>query len=276
MQVSPFAVPNLPNAITIFGNYPNTEMRIGKVVAVNSGIINVSISGATSLTQAPYAFGQYQPNLGDNVVCLRVDNQWIVLCTMSGNPTDNMITNYSFENDLASPPGDWVLYHDPVSTEAANVSAVELPVGWELDGTQAVQFQLDATPPGVSVDVLTSTAIPVTEGELWTASAWIVGDSLSSGPCARATAQLIIGFYANSTNVWPTTVASTVLASANVPSTMPWIPLRPSGDTGDGVFVPAGANHMRVSLFVNAQHDSCSTNFVFNTYWDRVVATRLS
>lgn len=276
MQLDPVAIPNLPNAITIFGNFPDTEMRIGVVKDISDEIVNVSISGADVLTPAPYLFGQYRPNIGDNVVCMRMDNQWVVVGALSGYQSNNQVFNSSFEDDTAAPPGGWTLYHDPASTEAADVSAVELPIGWPIDGPQAVRFRLDATPPGSSIDFLSSGAIQVQPGQQWTASAWLVGESLGSGPCVRAQAQLLVTFHTTGTDSYPTVVSQQVLATAVVPTTLPWIHMRSAGLGVGAVTVPPTAGFMRVVLLVSAQHDSCTTNFAFNIYWDRVIATRVS
>jgi hypothetical protein len=112
MIIDPVAVPSLANAIAQVteGGGSDTEMRIGKVVSYDSGSITVSISGSGVLINAAYAFGQYQPALGDNVVLMRMGNQWIALCSQSGNPSDNEVLNYSFEDGLTGVvPDQWTL-----------------------------------------------------------------------------------------------------------------------------------------------------------------------
>lgn len=276
MIVDPLAVPQLPNAIgQAVEQTPDTEMRIGRVVSYDAGGIVVSVSGAGVLTNAAYAFGQYQPALGDNVVLLRMGNQWIVLCTQSDNPTDNVVQNHSFElTPLAAPPTSWTLYHDPASTELADVSAVTLPVGWELDGPSAVRFRQDNTPPGGTTDYLSSEPFEVVEGERWTASAWVVGDSLGGPPCVRCQATLMLSWHANATDSYPTVVSTATIAATNVGFGLPWTYLR-AGSSSTGEVVPPTARYGRAVLFNNMQHNTCVVDFAYSVYWDRVITRKI-
>lgn len=275
MIVDPTAVPTFPTAISAaLGNQPDTEMRIGKVISYSGQSVTASISGAGVLIDASYAFGQYQPALGDNVVIMRMGNQWIILCSQSGNPDDNVVLNYSFEElPLSAPPVRWTLYHDPASTEAADVSAAAVPSGWQLDGATAAKFSIDNSPTGTSIDYLSSEPVPVDEQQRWTASAWVIGNSLSSGPCVRGQAQLLISWHADAADSYPTAISTTLIASTNVAFGLPWVYLR-AGSSSTGELVPVGARFMRTVLFCNMQHSSCVVDFPYSVYWDRVIARR--
>lgn len=275
MIMDPVAIPDLPRAVAqAVAQTPDTEMRIGKVVSYSAGAITVSISGSDILTNASYAMGQYQPALGDNVVVLRMGNQWIVLCTQSSNPTENMVNNYSFEDlPLTSPPSSWILYHDPASSEAADVDAITLPSGWELDGSSAVAFNLDNTAPGTCIDYLSSQPFQVVPGDRWTASAWVVGDSQSGPPCVRCEATLLISWHVNSSDNYPTVVSTSTIASTNVSFGLPWVFLR-SGASSTGEVVPDTANWARVVLLNDMAHNTCVQNFTYSVYWDRIVARK--
>jgi len=276
MIIDPVAIPTLPAAIgQAIDAGPDTEMRIGKVISYNAGAITVSISGAGVLLDAAYAFGQYQPALGDNVVLMRMGSQWIVLCSQSGNPTDNTVANYSFEElPLASPPARWTLYHDPASSEAANVTAANVPAGWQLDGAAGARVTIDASPPGTSFDFLSSSPIEVVEGERWTASAWIVGDSLSSGPCVRCRATLMLSWHANATDSYPTFISTSTIAVTNVAFGLPWVYLRASGSS-TGEVVPPGARYVRAVLATDMQHNTCVIDLAYSVYWDRVIVRKI-
>jgi hypothetical protein len=275
MIIDPTAVPSLPNAIAAATEGTDTEMRIGKVVSYDAGSITVSISGAGVLTNAAYAFGQYQPALGDNVVLMRMGNQWIALCTQSGNPADNQVKNFSFEDGpIGALPTDWTLFHDPGSSEAADVTAVVVEPGWELDGRLAVRFGIDATPPGSAIDYLSSAPIEVEEGQRWTASCWVAGFSSSSGPCVRNQATLMLSWHANAADSWPTVVSTATIARTNTPYGLPWVYLR-AGSSSTGEVVPTGARYVRAVLFNNMAHNSCVVDLPYSVYWDRVIVRRI-
>lgn len=275
MIIDPVAVPSLPFAVAAAAEGTDTEMRIGRVVSYDAGAITVSISGAGVLINAPYAFGQYQPALGDNVVLMRMGNQWVALCTLSGNPTDNPVRNYSFEEGtVGALPSDWTLYHDPASSEPADVVTAVVNAGWELDGSKAVRFNLDNTPPGSAIDYLSSAPIEVEEGQRWTASCWVSGFSVSSGPCVRCQASLLLSWHANASDSYPTVISTSTIAVTNVPYGLPWIYLR-AGSSSTGEVVPPGARYVRAVLFNNAAHNSCVVDFPYSVYWDRVIVRRI-
>lgn len=277
MIIDPTAVPSLPNAVSMVSETggADTEMRIGKVISYDGGSIVVSISGAGVLVNAAYAFGQYQPALGDNVVLMRMGNQWIALCSQSGNPSDNEVLNYSFEEGtLGALPDRWTLYHDPASSEAADVTEVVVEPGWELDGNRAVRFGIDNTPPGSTIDYLSSSPIEVDEGQRWTASAWVSGLSVSSGPCVRCQATLMLSWHANASDSYPTVISTSTIARTNVPYGLPWIYLR-AGSSSTGEVVPPGAQYVRAVLFNNMAHNSCVVDFPYSVYWDRVITRRI-
>jgi hypothetical protein len=276
MNIEPVAVPTLPRAISeAVAQQPDTEMRIGRVVSYNAAEITVSVSGSAILQNAAYLFGQYQPALGDNVVLMRMGNQWIAVGAQSGNPTDNQVQNFSFETlPLSTPPVNWTLYHDPVSSEPSDVDAATVPVGWELDGSSAVRFTQDNTAPGSTVDYLSSEPIEVIEGQRWTASAWVVGESQSSGPCVRAQATLLLSWHANATDSYPTFISTSTIAFTNVTFGLPWVYLR-AGGSSTGEVAPPAARYVRAVLFNNMQHNSCVIDLAYSVYWDRVITRQI-
>lgn len=275
MIIEPVAVPSLPNAVSVIAEQASdTEMRMGRVITYDSGTITVSVSGAGVLINAPYLFGQYQPALGDNVVLMRMGNQWMALGTPSGNPSDNQVQNHSFEaGPIGSVPDKWTLYHDPASSEVADVTATVLEPGFELDGPIAVRFGIDNTPPGTAVDYLSSEPIEVIEGQRWTASCWVTGLSNSSGPCVRNQATLMLSWHANASDSYPTVISTSTIALTDTPFGLPWIYLR-AGGSSTGEVVPPGAQYVRAVLFNNMAHNSCVVDLPYSVYWDRVIVRR--
>jgi hypothetical protein len=272
--ISAPSVPDLPGAIK--DSTPNgAAMRIGKVTRYDAGYITVAISDSDVLVDASYLFGAYQPVLGDNVAVIKQGNQWRALGVVSANPDDNPVTNYSFEaSDTGSMPSDWTLYHDPSSAEAAAVSCEFAPDA--IDGPKALRIQLDSSVVGTissSTDYVSSSPIQVSPGQGWTACAMILGQSYSSGPWVNGDAGIILGFYANDVDTYPTVVSSAGTATTIIPQTLPWILMRSSSALP--IEVPSGASYMRVTLRTSLVHENTSTNYPFNVYWDRVIARRL-
>lgn len=252
-------------------------IRIGKVTTYNAGAITVAISDSDALVNAAYLIGTYLPILGDTVAVIKQGNQWLVLGALSPNPEDNPVLNHSFENSgTGSMASDWTLYHDPGSTDTADVT-VEF-VASEIDGPQGLRVKLpSASAAGItfSEDYVSSAPIPVVAGQRWTASAWIVGDSPSSGPATYGDAFVQLAFYAASTDTYPGYLSLRSMAGSLVPSMGPWLPLRPSTLVG-GVEVPAGASFMRVTLASTLIHENiATTDYEFSLFWDRVIAVQL-
>lgn len=278
MIVNPASVPSLPTEVSIYDTESaGAQIRIGEVISYNAGLITIAISGSAVLTDAAYLMDQYKPALGDNVVIVRQGNQWIALGTPSANPSDNMVVNPSFEIGTdAVLPDFWSLYHDPASTEGAAVGQTSLPLGWEIDGPKALHFFLDNTPPGTSIDYVSSDAVPVALGQRWAASAFVVGNSLSGPPCVRGQAALMLTWYADGADNYPFAAQTNIVAAVNIPMTLPWLYLRNSSGGNSGIPVPEGVSHLRVTLLNSVEHVSCATNLALSTYWDRITLRQVA
>jgi hypothetical protein len=276
--LGPAAVPDLAGAVTASTPDP-AIVRVGQVTAYASGTITVNISDSNVLVDATYLFSAYQPVLGDIVAVLKQGNQWLVLGTHSANPDDNVISNYSFENDdVGATPSDWEHYHDPASTDTTTVS-----VGTQntpIDGPKVLQLELDNTVAGAlstSIDYHSSAAFPVEPGQFWSAHAWLLGFSFSSGPWVRGGGTVFFSFYDSAGATYPNTIAADAgLAEVNVPVSPPWLLVRSESGSGRGVEIPVGATHARVTLRTVMTHEDTTSNYSFTAYWDRVVARRLS
>jgi hypothetical protein len=276
--LGPIAVPDLAGMVQ--ATTPDgAVMRIGRVTAYAAGKITVNISDSDVLVDAAYLFSAYQPVLGDNVAVVKQGNQWLALGTPSANPDDNVVRNYSFENDdVGSTPSDWDHYNDPASTDTTliTVGSTTTPI----DGPKVLQLELDNTVAGAlstSIDYHSSVAFPVIPGQFWSAHAWLLGFSFSSGPWVRGGGTVFFSFYDNPGNTYPNTVAPDAgLAEVNVPVSPPWLLVRSESGSGRGVEIPAGATHARVTLRTVMTHESTTSNYSFTAYWDRVVARQLS
>lgn len=159
-------------------------MRIGVVSdIIDSTSITVKISGSDVLVQASYLFPQYRPILGDRVVVIRQDAQWIVLGTMSG-PINTVLTNPSFEEGpLGGIPPGWSI---EVVSSGGGVPTFTKVVGDgpPLSGSFVADFGTDATVAGLSEAYVYSDPQPAAPGQRWTAAyyiTWANVDQSTSG-----------------------------------------------------------------------------------------------
>lgn len=275
--LGPAAVPDL--AGTVRATTPDAAvLRIGRVTAYDAGHITVAISDSDVLVDASYIFGAYQPVLGDNVAVIKQGNQWLALGVPSANPDDNPVQNHSFEDgelDVMAPA--WTLYHDPASTDTAavDVASARPPI----DGSKALRVGLGAISVGAistSFDYVSSEPFPVTPGDFWSASAWLIGSSSSGAPWVRGTAACFFSWYDNPGNAYPNTAApNSGISAVNIPRTPPWIQVR-SESAGSGVEVPAGVTHARITLHTALTHEDTTSDYSFAAYWDRVIAHQLA
>jgi hypothetical protein len=254
-------------------------VRIGRVTRYNAGFITIAISDSDVLVDAAYLFGAYQPVLGDNIYVIKQGNQWFALGVPSANPDDNPVRNNSFEDgEYEQFPPSWTLYHDPASAEAAaiDVSSADPPI----DGPKALRIGIGGTVVGAissSIDYVSSEPFPVTPGDFWSASAWLIGESLSSGPWVRGTASIFFSFYSNPASTYPNTAAPDAgFGTVFVPTTPPWIQVRSESGAGKGVEIPAGVTHARITLGTTLTHEDTTSNYGMAAYWDRVIARKLS
>jgi hypothetical protein len=258
-------------------------MRIGRVTRYTSASITVAISGSDTLVNAAYLFGQYFPVLGDIVVVVKSGAMWVVLGTLSGNPADNVVENHSFEDSgPGTMPVKWQLFHDSASSAVADVATELTLVGREIDGSQWLGTFL-TVPVGAgffySNDFIYSEPIPVEPGQTWSASAFV--HALCQGPPdgVSMVAGLILAWFGNGVDLYPFNIVASdeVLAVNSCTSSLPWVRLRPKGDTG-GTVVPTGAQYMRVvlqSLLAVDRDEAVGSNHI-RLFFDYVVARRIT
>lgn len=249
------------------------SIRIGRVTRYIDGYITVAISGSDTLVDAAY-LTSYEPVLGDLVVALKQGNQWVVLGSQAAIPPDNLVANPSFEVDPdgTTPPTDWSIYHGTAGEGATTNATVTVETQFGslmIDGRKILQVLLGIA--GVSITYVSSAPIAVTPGELVTASSYW-SSLIINGGAQPADAELLLTWYGNETDTYPTTVAAnTSIAKLSTPQgdSARWYLLRPVFGSR-GTEVPAGATHMRVTLrTVLRDGDSL-------VWWDRITAQRMS
>lgn len=214
-------------------NGPWSQTRTGTIVAATESGVIILVGGTSFPAQV---IDSYQPVEGDLVAVIRQDATWLVLGRITGQGP-NEVCNPSFEND---PPGV-----APSEWEFADVSGVSgvttATVAGAPAGTQAAQVLPLA--PGSSESYLYSCPISVVPGQQWTLSAY-VGGVYTNEAAAGADAALVALWFANDTNLYPTTsAADTVITTLADVAQLP-----PFAGISGTVTVPTGAAVMRVAL----------------------------
>lgn len=185
---------------------PYAEFRMGTVVSFATNQAVVSIGGATF--SAAYLVGATF-GAGDLVYVSRQGGSWVIHGALAGVGANLLAAaNPSFEDSGSGT--------DPVLWFTADVSGASSAVVQEVagapDGTQVASVGTLNT--AAAVGYLYSQPIPVTSGWQFTVSAFAGGDYQSTDT-PTADAALVALWFANETNLYPTTSsADTVIVSA--------------------------------------------------------------
>lgn len=233
---------------------PYAEFRMGTVVsfATNQAVVNV---GGTAFSAAYLRGAQF--TAGDLVYVSRQGASWVIHGALAGVGVNELAgENASFED---SPPGS-----APVMWEQANVSGLSSAVVQEVegapDGTQVASVGTLDTNPAVAY--LYSQPIPVQSGWQFSVSAFAAGDYQPSDT-PTADAALVGLWFANATNLWPTTSsADTVIVSASD------LVQQPLYTTLSGTVSAPVSGFMRLAL-------RSSTVGGQRVFWDSVIARRV-
>lgn len=183
---------------------PFTRSRIGVVVSStpNSMFVDVGDTVLETAFLLPFTATTVAPPAAGTVVQLVCqDSSWVAVGRVVGAGS-NAILNPSFED---SPPGaqpaNW-FSGDAVGTAVAmTVDIADAP-----DGDLAARVTTSVT----AVHILYSSPIAVNAGDVWSLSAYAGGD-YSGGP-PTADAGIVALWFANATDLWPTTSSPDTLA----------------------------------------------------------------
>lgn len=171
----------IPGAIIAQQESP-TVLRIGVVAEIIEGSqITVRISGSDVLVNCSYLFYQYFPLLGDRVIVLKQDSQWICLGQMSGAIGSNTpLLNSSFEDGVVgTAPTGWSL---TVGLTGAGVPTflVAFPGSNNISGSQVADFGTDSIGAGQSTATAFSTPVPAAVGSKWTGAYFLTSAFIGS------------------------------------------------------------------------------------------------
>ena len=194
---------------------PWAQVRTGTISSANENSA-VIVVGGTAFTAS--FISPYEPEPGELVAVIRQDSSWIILGRIAGSGA-NEISNGSFEADPDGAfPTDWNQY-DITSASAVTVDLNENAV----DGSNvATVFTASAS----AESYLYSSPVAVTAGDILSVSVY-VGAVLGDNPYVQVDAALYALWFANSTDLYPTTSSADSLVDAvtSVPVLPPFTPL---------------------------------------------------
>lgn len=240
-----------PNTSTPGGLF--TESRIGIVVAatVNSMVVDV---GGTTFDVAfviPFTTATVSaPAPGTVVQLIRQDASWVAVGRLVGAGS-NFVLNPGFELSPPNlPPSDWTSY---------DVSGTSTPLVQDVTDSPEGDFVVRVYSAQASVHLLYSSPIAVTVGQIWSLSAFVGGD-YGGGIAATADASIVALWFANDTNLYPTTSSADIVVATFVD-----VPQHPPYQAVSGSVTAPVTGFMRVALRSTLAADQALV-------WDAVVA----
>jgi hypothetical protein len=245
---------NLAQSIDSVAQRP-AEMLTGTVVAVSATTLTVLIRNtSTSCAYLRVAAAQ-APVVGDLVAVLRQDSTYLALGAIAG-VGGNQVANFSFEQDgqMLGTPTSW-----NVAAIAGAAVVQTIATGYAPAGT----YELGVFSAAAADTYVYSNAIAVAVGQTWAVSALASAVYPSGAPTADAALYGL--WFANSTNLYPTTsAADTLIAQVNDVG-----PDAAHSTVSGVVTVPAGAAFMRVAT-------RSISGAGITMLWDAVVCRRLT
>lgn len=185
-----------------------TESRIGVVVLATPNSMFVDVGG-TSMEVGflmPFTSTAVTPPAAGTVVQLvRQDASWVAVGRIVGAGS-NSVLNPSFENSL---PGTF-----PSSWFSADVSGASSTTVTDITGAPDGDLAARVYSAQASVHYLYSSPIAVNSGEVWSLGVFVGGDY--SGGAETADAAIVATWYANATNLYPTTSSADIVVTTSV------------------------------------------------------------
>lgn len=178
---------------------PWTQLRTGTVSAFTADQVTILVGGASFSAQFTEP---YQPRTGDLVVAARQDASWVVLGRLAGQG-GNEVAEGSFEDDNpGTEPLGWYLHEISGNTTWGVTVNPDAP-----DGDQTVA--VETADIAAASSYLIGPAVDVVAGDELSLSAY-VGAYYAPAVAHSADASLVALWFANGTNVYPTTSAPDV------------------------------------------------------------------
>lgn len=194
-------------------------MRVGVVASIQEGTqITVRISGSSVLVNCAYLFNAYFPLLGDRVIVVRQDSQWLCLGDPSGPIGSNsLLPNSSFEHPPTPPliPTGWSIN---VISSGAGVPTFETAAAGSVNvtGKQIADFGTDSIGAGTSIADVYSPVVTATPDSKWTAAYWLIGAFIGTIPPLFSDLEMHIEFLDATGAVVGTNLVNAFSAGADI------------------------------------------------------------
>ena len=243
---------NVIPAVIAASNGPFAQVRTGVVVSFSTAQATVNVGGSTF--PATYLRGLTLA-AGDLVVCLQQGGSWTILGAMAGVGTNLLAdANPSFE---VSAPGSFPsLWFQADLSGVSTITVIDSPTA--PAGSQVARV---TGPAAGTQSYLYSQPIQVTSGNQFAVTAYAGGDYQPSDT-PGADAALVALWFANSTDLYPTTSAvDTVISSATD------IVQAPPYTTLGGTVTAPVTGFMRIALRSTVQDSQA-------VHWDSVIVRR--
>lgn len=238
---------------------PWTRSRIGTVVQATPNSMLVDVGG-TTLDVAfvlPFtAAAVSPPAVGTVVQLIQQDATWTCIGRLVGAGS-NAVLNPGFEE---SAPGS-----EPIRWFTADVSGVSVATVVDVPDSPEGDLAVRVYSGQSSVHYLYSSPIPVNAGDIWSISA-AVGGEYGGASLETADAALVGLWFANDTNLYPTTSSADTVATGGTSTDVPQHP--PYRTIAGTLTVPAATPFMRIALRSTLAADQALV-------WDNVIARKV-
>lgn len=240
---------NVTPALIAAQSGPFAQVRVGVVVSFSTAQARVSVGGSTF--PAAYLRGLTLAE-GDLVACLQQGGSWTILGALAGVGTNLLAAgNPSFE--LSAPGSFPTLWFQADLSGVSTITVIDspsAPAGAQLARATGVAAGTQS--------YLYSQPIQVTSGDQFAVTAYAGGDYQPSDT-PTADAALVALWFANSTDLYPTTSAvDTVITSATD------IVQAPPYTTLGGTVTAPVTGFMRIALRSTVQDSQA-------VHWDSVI-----
>lgn len=238
-MVQPLAIPTLPGAVAAVAGDDRTNLRQGRITAIQAGKVTVEIDGTVVTTEAVH-LRRYMPVLGDYVQIAWQGPSLLILGALSGQPPDNTVPNWSFEDAGTGSSGDPDLWGSWVVAGTSTVETALLPDGMETVGRFAGKITI--TSVGGTAR-LVSSPVPVDLGQVWSAGALV---SVAGNGADTVAAEMFVGWYPDAASGTAGYVRlDTVCSHTFIGRSPDWYQMRGGGGSAS-ITAPAGATVARV------------------------------
>lgn len=225
-------MPNQTGQLIAANDGPFSQLRTGTVSEATSNSATVVVGGTAF--QASF-ISPYQPRPGHLVAVLRQDATWLILGRIAGAGA-NLISEGSFEGSVnGGAPVGWTVYS--ISGGGATATVIDSPIA--VSGTKALSIN---GPGAASSTYVYSSPVPVVAGDVLSLSVY-AGAAPGPDGLDNVTASLYALWFANETNLYPTTSSADTLVATtpNLPAAPPFTPL-------SGNVTAPGTGAMRLAL----------------------------